>query len=38
MLRQKSKGKESDRFILARSIEREKIIDKFRIRDENGNI
>jgi hypothetical protein len=36
MLRQKSKGKESDRFILARSIEREKIIDRFRIKEDNG--
>lgn len=36
MLRQKSKGKESDRFILARSLEREKKIDKFRIKEENG--
>jgi len=37
MLRQKSKGKESDRFIMARSLEREKKIDKFRIKEENGN-
>ncbi len=37
MLRQKSKGKESDRFIIARSVEREKKLDKFRIKEENGN-
>jgi hypothetical protein len=37
MLRQKSKGKESDRFIIARSLEREKKIDKFRIKEEIGN-
>lgn len=36
MLRQKSKGKESDRFISARSVEREKTLDKFRIKDDNG--
>lgn len=36
MLRQKSKGKQSDRFIIARSAEREKILDKFRIKEYNG--
>lgn len=36
MLRQRSKGKESDRFIFARSLEREKLIEKYTIKDIPG--
>lgn len=36
MLRQRSKGQETDRFIYARSLEREKLIDKYTIKDEIG--
>ena len=36
MLRQKSKGKQSDRFIISRSAEREVLIDRYTIKDENS--
>jgi hypothetical protein len=38
MLRQRSKGKQSDRFILGRSSEREVLIDRFTIKDENSKL
>ncbi len=34
MLRQRVKGKESDRFISARSVERDKKIEKYTINDD----
>jgi hypothetical protein len=37
MLRQRLKGKESDRFITARSVEREKKIEKYQIYEDNKN-
>jgi hypothetical protein len=36
MLRQRVRGGESDRFITARSVEREKKIEKYNIKDEKG--
>jgi hypothetical protein len=38
MLRKMFKSKESDRYISARSVEREKVIEKFSIKDDKGKI
>lgn len=38
MLRRLLKTKESDRYISARSVEREKVIERFTIREDKGNL
>jgi hypothetical protein len=38
MLRQRVKGNESDRYISARSVERDKMIEKYRIKDDKGRL